>query len=112
MMNGEDGDEDDEDDGVAGGDGEEVTDGNRPRFSSAPGPFRHVEARLAELEAQNRADKAAKHKSTPFYIFALPALCDLLGTTLGGIGLLWVDGSVGSWAQYLPSALPLSQRSR
>jgi drug/metabolite transporter (DMT)-like permease len=86
-------------------DGEEVLDTNRtanaaiataerPRLSSAPGPYRDEHARANELEAQLRVDKAAKQKATPLYIFALPALCDLLGTTLGGIGLLWVDGSV------------------
>eukprot|EP01086_Lenisia_limosa_P006097 TRINITY_DN2455_c0_g1_i2.p1 TRINITY_DN2455_c0_g1~~TRINITY_DN2455_c0_g1_i2.p1 ORF type:complete len:340 (-),score=77.25 TRINITY_DN2455_c0_g1_i2:218-1237(-) len=39
-------------------------------------------------------DKKILNLPKPSFIFTLFALCDLTGTTLSGIGLLWVDASV------------------
>lgn len=36
----------------------------------------------------------SRGRPTPFYIFCLPACCDILGTGIGGVGMLYISASV------------------
>eukprot|EP00747_Dinoflagellata_sp_TGD_P183964 gnl/TRDRNA2_/TRDRNA2_39224_c1_seq1.p1 gnl/TRDRNA2_/TRDRNA2_39224_c1~~gnl/TRDRNA2_/TRDRNA2_39224_c1_seq1.p1 ORF type:complete len:427 (+),score=76.24 gnl/TRDRNA2_/TRDRNA2_39224_c1_seq1:44-1324(+) len=46
---------------------------------------------VRELHAGSPADAAPK---VPFYIFLLPASCDVLGTGVGGVGMVYISASV------------------
>jgi len=52
-------------------------------------PGRAREAREVALENGGEVPRQA-----PFYIFLLPACCDILGTGVGGVGMLFISASV------------------
>lgn len=54
---------------------------------------RTVRARDLPLQGMTPADPAVQTRP-PFYIFILPALCDVLGTGIGGIGMLYISAAV------------------
>mmetsp|Transcript_133633 Transcript_133633/g.249967 ORF Transcript_133633/g.249967 Transcript_133633/m.249967 type:complete len:394 (+) Transcript_133633:71-1252(+) len=49
---------------------------------------------LARRPARHRARAAGTQAKVPFYIFAVPAACDILGTGVGGVGMLYISASV------------------
>jgi len=49
-------------------------------------------ARARELHESRAAGEGSK--PAPFYIFLLPACCDILGTGVGGVGMLFISASV------------------
>jgi len=58
-------------------------------------------ARKARAREFREADFAASShlirsptRTTPFYVFLLPASCDVLGTGIGGVGMLYISASV------------------
>lgn len=49
---------------------------------------------MARRPARRRAREAGTQERVPFYIFAVPAACDILGTGVGGVGMLYISASV------------------
>lgn len=57
--------------------------------------FARKPARARELQELGNARGAGEEpKTAPFYIFLLPACCDILGTGVGGVGMLFISASV------------------
>eukprot|EP00933_Yihiella_yeosuensis_P062922 TRINITY_DN65958_c0_g1_i1.p1 TRINITY_DN65958_c0_g1~~TRINITY_DN65958_c0_g1_i1.p1 ORF type:complete len:425 (+),score=57.60 TRINITY_DN65958_c0_g1_i1:83-1276(+) len=55
--------------------------------------FRNSVSRRRQ-EAAQPLDQSEPAKKAPFYIFLLPACCDILGTGVGGVGMLYISASV------------------
>jgi energy-converting hydrogenase Eha subunit A len=48
----------------------------------------------AKSRARAREQQPGTTQQAPFYIFLLPACCDILGTGVGGVGMLFISASV------------------
>jgi hypothetical protein len=59
---------------------------------------RAVNARELPLQdtqsGPSTGEGAPQRRPAPFYIFLLPAMCDVLGTGVGGVGMLYISASV------------------